>query len=104
MGYRTNNVHLFELGNDNINDYIDMWTLLDSDYSEDYGDNYGDADLSAKDIVTKVFNEWDDCDLSRLTCILEKIRVGHGSYSDDFQWDIIETDDHIMFVAISYLT
>jgi len=100
MSLRNNNLHVFTLKT--FQDYVDMWHELDNDYQEPCSKDK--TVTLAQSTLTKHFNEWDDCDASRLSQVLDWIKDGHGSYSTQFLYKFIESDDHVFSVSISYLT
>ena len=111
MSQAKNNLHLFELDSNSIQDHVEMWHTLDSDYSEESDNWRVDDNLKelgfksqAEKNITEVFENWNDDDLSRLQAILDAVESGHGDYSSQFESQIIETEEHVFYVAVSFLT
>lgn len=103
MGYRTNNLHLFEI--DSISDWKEMFFEVDSDWELP---EYERARLiplegfdSLEDMIEKYLGH-EDREYG-IKCIMTILKDGHGSFSSDFKWDYKEQDG-TYFISISYLT
>tara|TARA_B100000927_G_C16444100_1_gene461023 strand:- start:735 stop:1118 length:384 start_codon:yes stop_codon:yes gene_type:complete len=127
MGHKTNNLHTFTIGKEDIRQGLISLFDMDEDYNGGNGDEYwgfsdqededgnpislavlGGFETEAERFVDNIWNEEADKGEEpnahkMITSTLYKVEECHGDHSSQFNFSIVETDFQFV-VAVSYLT